>query len=217
MFIGHVATAFAAKKLDARPSLGTYLFAASVPDLLFSLLLLGAWETVAIAPGHTAMVPMAFPHYPYSHSLVGALIAGLLVGGVYWVRRRLARAAAILLGLVLGHWLLDVVSHVPDVPVGFAGPFVGLGLWRSVAATFAVEGLLFVLGATLYLRATRATDWIGRWAFGGFVGLLALAYFSGPFSAPPPSALAVAIVNNVGCWLLVVWAAWLDRHRERRF
>jgi len=108
MFIGHVATALAAKKIDPRPSLGTYLLAATWPDVLFSLLLLGGWEQVQIAPGHTAMMAMAFPHYPYSHSLVGVAGAGALLALLYWIFRRNTRAALILGGLVLGNWILDV-------------------------------------------------------------------------------------------------------------
>jgi hypothetical protein len=215
MFIGHIATALAAKKLDPKPSLGTYLFAASWPDVLFSVLLLGGWETVQVAPGHTAMVPMAFPRYPYSHSLVSALIAGGALAGIYYgVWRRSARVALILASLVVGHWVLDVISHVPDMPVGLGGPMLGLGLWRSVAATFAVEGLLFAIGVALYLRATRPKDRIGRWALVGFVGLLAVAYVAGPLSAPPPSVVVIGLVNNVMIWVLLLWAAWIDRHRR---
>lgn len=131
MFIGHVATALAAKKIDARPSLGTYLLAATWPDILFSLLLLGGWEHVQIAPGHTAMIAMAFPHYPYSHSLVSVLVVGAVLAALYWIFRRNTRAAVGLAGLVPGHLALDFITHVPDMPVGLAGPKVGLGLWKS--------------------------------------------------------------------------------------
>jgi len=216
MYIGHVATALAAKRLDPRPSLGTYLLAATWPDVLFSVLLLGGWEQVRIAPGHTAMMAMAFPHYPYSHSLVGVLLAGAGMAGLYWVFRRNARAAVILGCLVLGHFVLDVITHVPDMPVGLAGPVVGLGLWKSIPATFVVEGLLFVAGVAIYRRATRAKDGIGRWAFAAFVLVLAITYVAGPLGPPPPSAVAVTVVNNVTLWLLVVWAIWLDRHRRPR-
>jgi hypothetical protein len=214
MFIGHIATALAAKKFDPRPSLGTYLLAATWPDVLFSVLLLGGWEQVQIAPGHTAMMAMAFPHYPYSHSFVSVLVAGVVLGALYWVFRRNTRAAATIAGLVLGHFVLDVVTHVPDMPLGMAGPMIGLGLWKSIPATFAVEGLLFVVGVVMYRRATRAKDAIGRWAFAAFVVLLAVAYVAGPFGPPPPSAIAVTIVNNVTLWLFIVWAIWIDRHRR---
>jgi hypothetical protein len=125
---------------------------------LFSVLLLGGWEQVQIAPGHTAMMAMAFPHYPYSHSLVSVLVAGAVLGALYWVFRRNTRAAATIAGLVLGHFVLDVVAHVPDMPVGLAGPKVGLGLWKSIPATFAVEGLLFIVWAIWIDRHRRPTD-----------------------------------------------------------
>ena len=214
MFIGHVATALAAKKIDSRPSLGTYLLAATWPDVLFSLLLLGGWEQVTIAPGHTAMMAMAFPNYPYSHSLVSALVVGAVMAALYWIFRRNTRAAAVLAGLVLGHWVLDVITHVPDIPVGLTGPKVGLGLWNSIPATFAVEGLLFIAGGMLYRRATHARDAIGRWALAAFIVLLAILYIAGPLGPPPPSATAVTVVNNVSLWLLIIWAIWIDRHRS---
>ncbi len=218
MFIGHVATALAAKRLDPRPSLGTYLLAANWPDILFSLLLLSGWEQVRIEPGHTAshtaMMAMAFPRYPYSHSLVGVLLAGAVLAVLHWVFRRHIRSAVILGVLVIGHWILDVITHVPDMPLGLAGPMVGLGLWRSIPATFAVEGLLFVAGVALYRQATRAKDAIGRWALAVFVILLVVTYVAGPFGPPPPSAKAVIVVNNVTMPLLLIWAIWIDRHRR---
>ena len=214
MFIGHIATALAAKKFDPRPSLGTYLLAATWPDVLFSLLLLAGWEQVKIAPGHTAMMALAFPHYPYSHSLVSALVVGAALALVYWVLQRKARVAMLLAGLVLGHWILDVVTHLPDMPVGLSGPMVGLGLWNSIPATFAVEGLLFAAGVATYSRATSAKDNIGRWSFTGFAVLLAAIYIAGPLGPPPPSASAVTLVNSVSLGLLIWWGIWIDRHRR---
>ncbi len=214
MYIGHVATALAAKKFDGTPSLGTYTIAAFLPDMIFSVMLFGKWEEVVITPGHTAMMPMAFPHYPYSHSLLGTAIAGLILGGAYWLRHRRLRSAAILFGLAVGHWVLDVISHAPDVPLGFNGPNLGLGLWDSVTATFLVEGSLFALGAVLYCRTTEPVDRIGRWALVGLIGFLLLTYLPGPFSEPPPSTTAVALVNSLGIGLIVLLAFWLDRHRR---
>lgn len=214
MYIGHVATALAAKKFDGTPSLGAYTIAACLPDIIFSVMLFGEWEKVVIAPGHTAMVPMAFPHYPYSHSLLGTTIAGLVFGVAYWLWHRRLRSVAILFGLAIGHWVLDVISHAPDMPVGFNGPILGLGLWDSVAATLLVEGSLFAFGAVLYYRTTEPIDRIGRWALVGFLGFLLLTYVPGPFSEPPPSTMAVAVVNSLGIGIIVLLAFWLDRHRR---
>jgi hypothetical protein len=55
---------------------------------------------------------------------------------------------------------------------------------------------------------------MGRWALAVFVIFLAIAYVAGPLGPPPPSATAVAVVNNVSLWLFVFWAIWIDRHRS---
>ncbi len=213
MFIGHFATGLAAKKLDPRSSLAVYLAAASLPDLLFTALLWTGTESARIEPGYTAVTPLRFPHYPYSHSLLSALLLSAAAFLGYWLLRRRVRAAAIVGLLPLGHWVLDLISHRPDLPIGLSGPLVGLGLWRSIAGTFAVEGSLFALGVFLYWKATRPRDRVGRWAFVAFVVFLLLLYLPGPFSPPPPSVEAVAAVNT-SLVLLLLWAAWLDRHRE---
>jgi len=90
---------------------------------------------------------------------------------------------------------------------------VGLELWRSVPATIVTEALLLAGGLFLYLRATRARDGTGRWAFWGLIGFLVLVYVGSVFGPPPPSATAVAWVTLL-LWLMVPWAAWIDRHRS---
>jgi type II secretory pathway pseudopilin PulG len=40
---------------------------------------------------------------------------------------------------------------------------------------------------------------------------------TGPFSPPPPSENAVAIVGIVAMLLFVPWSYWIDTHREVRF
>jgi Kef-type K+ transport system membrane component KefB len=92
---------------------------------------------------------------------------------------------------------------------------VGLGLWRSIPATLAVEGLLFVAGLGTYLATTRALNrkgTIGLWAF---VAFLVLAY-AGNVGQPPPSITAVTAVGLGVVALLIPWIWWFDRNRELR-
>jgi hypothetical protein len=72
---------------------------------------------------------------------------------------------------------------------------------------------LFGFGLWVYLRTTRAKDGVGRWALVGLVALLLLAYISTLLSGPPPNATAVGWSALI-LWLLVPWAAWIDRHRN---
>lgn len=213
MFIGHFGVAFAAKRAAPEVSLGTLLLAAQLADLAWPTLVLLGVESFAIRPGITAVTPFDFTRYPYSHSLAGMASGGALLALAYFIAKRKAGAALVLLAVVLSHWVLDFVSHRPDLPLTFSGAErFGLGLWHSRVATLAVEGLLFAGGVWLYVRATRPLDRTGRWSLVAFAVLLAAMYLGSVFGPPPPSVAVVAWTGQ-GIWLLVAWAYWIDRHR----
>jgi hypothetical protein len=212
MFLGHHAVALAAKRLAPRTSLGTLIAAANLPDLLWPIFLLLGWERVAIDPGHTAITPLDFQSYPYSHSLAAVLFWAVLFGGVYWLWRRDRRGALVAGLLVVSHWGLDFVVHRPDLPLVPGGRRFGLGLWNSISGTLAVEGALFVWGVWLYARTWRARDRIGAAAFWSLIVLLSGIYLLNVSGPPPPGSRAIAWVGLCG-WLLPFWFAWADRHR----
>ncbi len=220
MFIGHFGVAFAARGAvpDAPtrrgPSLGTWFVAAQLLDLVWPVLVIAGVEHVRIAPGSTEVTPLEFQDYPWSHSLLMAAVWAIAVGGVWFAMRRRGGTATLLGAVVLSHWVLDWITHRPDMPTGIHGPYVGLGLWNSRLGTVLVEGAMFAVGVGLYARATRAADRAGRWTFVGLVGCLAVLYAAMMFSPPPPSPEAVAWSDN-GQWLLVAWAYRVDRHRPK--
>ena len=215
MFIGHFAVAFAAKKVAPRASLGTMVLAAAFLDVVWPVLVLLGIERFRIVPGFTANNPFDFTYYPWSHSLLMTVAWSALVAFVYLAARG-DRAGAVWVGIVVAsHWVLDFVSHVPDMPLypGGSGK-LGLGLWQSIPATFAVEGLMFAAGIAVYVRATKSKDRIGSIAWWAMVGLLLALYIPGPWSSPPPSQNAVAILGIIALAIFGPWAYWIDRHRE---
>ena len=213
MFIGHFAVGFAAKRAAPRASLGPLLAAPLLPDLLWPVFLLVGWEHARIEPGTTAFMPIVLESYPYSHSLLFAAGWAALLALLYWARTGY-RAGSVVIALgVLSHWVLDAVTHRPDMPLYPGGPVVGLGLWNSVAGTIVVESLTFAAAVWLYLTTTKARDRIGRYACGAFVALLVLLYVASVLSPAPPSVRAVA-VGGLATWLFPFWAGWFDRHRE---
>lgn len=216
MFVGHAALALAARAKAPSVSLG-WLFAASFGlDLLWPILLLAGLERVSITPGATPFTPLTFDAYPWSHSLLMAIVWALLAVALARWRRVPASAAALVGALVLSHWLLDLLTHAPDLPLWPGpGPRVGLGLWQSVPATLIVEGALYAAGIAAYVHATRPVDRIGRFAFWSLLIVCAAMWASGPFSPPPPSARLVAW-GTFGVYLLVLWAGWADSHRVLR-
>jgi membrane-bound metal-dependent hydrolase YbcI (DUF457 family) len=216
MFVGHTALAFLGKSRNRGTSLGLFFAAAEGLDLLWPPLLLLGIERVRIDPGNTLFTPLAFEAYPWSHSLLMSLVWGALLGGIAWKRGAGGRAAAWAGGLVVSHWFLDALTHRPDMPLWpGSSPMIGLGLWNSIAATIVIEGLMFAGGIALYLRSTVARDRVGSWGFWLFVLVQLAMWLSGPFAPPPPSSSLVAW-GGLALWLLVAWAAWIDRHRAPR-
>jgi len=214
MFIGHYGAGFAGKKFSKSASLGTYFMAAQWVDLIWPILVLLGIEKVEIEPGISAVTPLDFTYYPFTHSLFGVLIWALLFGFVYFLIKKNTRVAIILGLLVLSHWVLDLFVHIPDLPI-FPGLEikVGLGLWNSLAATLILEGLVFAVGLFLYLISTKARNKTGTFALWGLVVFLVAIYISNLFGPPPPSTEAIGIVGNAQ-WLVVLWGYWIDKNRE---
>jgi len=244
MFIGHFALGYAAKRWAPRLSLAVLFAAAIFADLLWPVLVALGIEHVRIVPGITASTPLEFISYPYSHSLLtltllGALFAWLarLRASRFHLRARrfggqagaagsapiapIAPPAPIALGiivllLVVSHWVLDVVTHIPDMPLYPNGPKFGLGLWNSVPGTLAVETALFVIGVWMYARATKARDAIGKWAFVGVTSFLFVGFVINAAGTPPPSVTALWMMA-LGLGALTLWLAWFaDHHRISR-
>jgi membrane-bound metal-dependent hydrolase YbcI (DUF457 family) len=186
MVIGHFGAAFAAKRVAPNASLGTFVMAVIWLDF----------------------------YYPYSHSLVAALIWGGLFGFVYFVLRRSWLVAIVLALCVLSHWFLDFAVHRPDMPLTLGNEYkFGLGLWNAPLTTLIVEGLIFVIGLALYWNGSRARDGVGRYAL-LFLILLLLAIYSTQFlDFTPPSERAIAYMGFAQ-WLLVALGYWINRHRE---
>src|SRR6266508_4359646 len=166
MFIGHLALGLAAKRATPRVSLAVLFSAAQFADMLWPVLVALGIEQVRIHPGDTAFTPLEFVSYPYSHSLLLA-IWGLVFGLVYeraaHARRQakaggpfFSRTVVIITALVVSHWVLDVVTHRPDMPLYPGSVRIGLGLWNSVPGTIAIEVAMY--GAGLWVYFSRPHD-----------------------------------------------------------
>ncbi|HSG99381.1 MAG TPA: metal-dependent hydrolase [candidate division Zixibacteria bacterium] len=216
MFIGHFGVAFAAKRAAPDVNLGVLFAAAQLIDLVWPLLLLAGVERVRIAPGDTAFTPLEFTHYPYTHSLLTVALWAALAGGAYWLWRRRGRAAVVVALLVASHWLLDWLTHRPDLPLYPGSDKVaGLGLWDSIVGSLAVEGAIFAAGLALYLQVTAARSRVGVWAVWSLVVFLIVTYLGAAFGPPPPDVAALAW-SALLVWLFPLWGYWAERHRSPR-
>ena len=217
MFIGHFAVGFGAKKFAPRSSLAVLLAAPLLADMLWPPFLLLGWEHVRIDPGNTRYTPLDLYDYPWSHSMLMLALWATAFAGIYYAITRYSPGAiAIWIG-AMSHWVLDWVTHRPDMPLyPGGGPRLGLGLWNSIAGTMVVEIGMFAVGVWLYSSATSARDGIGRWGFWSYVVLLLVIYVGDRFSEPPPSVAAVEWTGITAEILFVVWAWWFDKHRNCR-
>ncbi len=214
MFIGHFAVGFASKRVAPRTSLGLLLAAPLLADIIWPVLVLTGVEQVRITGGPNPFLTLTFDSYPWSHSLLMLMVWGLLLGGGYYAVTQYRAGAVILFVGVLSHWVLDVVTHVQDMPIapGVATK-IGLGLWQSVVGTMVIEGAMFIAGVWLYTTGTLAPDKVGRWGWWGYVALLVVSYLSALVTPPPPSVPAIGWLAIIMSVVMVVWAWWLDRHR----
>ncbi len=213
MFIGHFGVGLAAKKIDKKPSLGTLFFASQFIDLLWPVFLILGIEKVKIDPGISAFTPLDFVYYPFSHSLLGVFFWAVLFGTIYFLLKKNIKSAIVLGILVISHWILDLITHIPDLPL-FPGidTKVGFGLWNSVTATIIIELLIFTIGTYFYFKSTKAKNKTGQFALLGLLIFLIVVYFMNIFGSPPPSSEAIGYVG-LSQWLLIAWAYWIDRNR----
>jgi membrane-bound metal-dependent hydrolase YbcI (DUF457 family) len=219
MFVGHFAVGLAGKRATPRVSLGTWFLAVQFLDLLWPIFLLLDWEHVRVTPGYTRLSPLDFYDYPFSHSLLAAVFWSVLFAAVWAVLRRgrpgRLRTGLLLAAGVLSHWVLDVLTHRPDLPLlPRMGPYAGLGLWNHPALAIALEGGLYALGIFLYVRSTRARDAAGRVGLWALLLLLLGLWLASAFGPPPEEDTPIAWAT-LSLWIVVFpWAGWVDRHRS---
>jgi hypothetical protein len=213
MFVGHMAVGLAAKRVEPQVSLGTWMLAALLADLIvFPLLFLGI-EHFDTVPSVTYN-RMVGRKIVYSHSLLMGVLWGALFAAAYFGWRNFRSGAYFLFGVVLSHWVLDVVSHRPDMSLapGMSTVF-GLGLWNSLPRTIIVEGGLWLLGLVLYVRATRPRNRPGVYVFWSGVALLTLAWWRNISSGMDSNPIRAGAVGLVFFASIVAWGYWMNRLR----
>jgi len=214
MFIGHFGVGLGLKKMGPRVSVGLLIAATAWADILWTAFLLLGWEHARISIGNTKFTPLELYDYPCSHSLLFLMLWATALALAYRAFRvDYWGALAIWIGVV-SHWVLDWITHRPDMPLYPNGLKYGLGLWNSIAGTLAVELAIFAAGVWLYASCTRARDRIGRYGFWAYVVVLLVLYIGDRFSGPPGSMREIATTGLTATLVLLAWPWWFDRHRE---
>lgn len=142
MFPGHFAAGLALKTVEPKAPTFGLMIGVGLLDLVFA-----AGVALGVEGG-------GFAHFvtPWSHSLAMAIVWSLLFGACH--AKLGLRVAAVIALSVFSHWILDLVSHQPDMQVwpyspielGFGPLFGGLGGWLEALVTIG-GGLTYAVWA----------------------------------------------------------------------
>jgi hypothetical protein len=215
MGVGHLAVGFAAKRWAPRTSLAWLMLAPVLVDLFWSVFVLLGIERAHIDTGIAGAIPIDLEYMPYSHSLIAVLAWGAAFAGLYYALQRDAHVAAILFVGVFSHWLLDWISHRPDMALLPGGARFGLALWDHPLVAFCTEALMLALGIGLYARVTRARSHAGVVAF-ALIVIFLFAINVGAYAGPPPPSVTPMAAGNLSLIVLLALLYLLDRRRESR-
>jgi hypothetical protein len=209
MLIGHYAPALVLHRVRPSIPLWVLFVATQALDVLWGLFVLTGVEHVRIVPGFTESNSLDLYDMPYSHGLVAAVVWSVGFALLWHAFRptQRGRGEAFVLGLaVASHFALDLVVHVPDLPlVGAHSTMWGLGLWRHRELALLVELGLFVVGALVWRRARRTGGRRDGIVLGSLTVLLVASYYL-PAPTTPGAMAVTGLATYAACALAAWWA-----------
>jgi len=223
MFVGHYAASLALKRVEKDASLGMLFLAVQFVDILFFPFVLMGIEHFNIVENYTEATHFELYFMPYTHSLVASVLWAV---GVYGAFRffplqefaNKSRVALVMAVAVLSHWFLDLLVHTPDLPLlGDSSTKVGFGLWNNAIATYVLEAVLLLAGLGIYLKATEAKTFAGKYGMIIFVVLMLVINANNIFGPPvgaDVTTMSIAALVMYGLFAGV--AFWLDGKRSPR-
>jgi hypothetical protein len=213
MFVGHYGVSLAARPLVARVPLWVWFIATQWLDVVWSVLVLMGIEKLRIIPDFTEANALDLYYMPYTHGLPGAIVFSFVFGAIVALFAAGNRATTVLLVTMasFSHWVLDLLVHVPDLPLYDNSAKVGFGLWQHVILSFPLELIVLGLGAWLYVRMLTFANVKGRYVFWGFVVVLAVFQVYANFGPLPSSPEAMAVIALASYVVLASLAALTER------
>jgi hypothetical protein len=208
VFIGHFAPALLAATLKDSPRLPVLFIAAQLVDWAFFMFLIFGIEAMRATPGISVMNPMDLYHMPYTHSLVGSLLWAAAFGALVFAFRRNRTAGIITALVVVSHWFLDLIVHVPDLTIAGNPPKLGLGLWNYPMIEMPLE--LALTGGALWLYArARNPKLVPLVTLAGV--MLALQVFNWFGPVEPNVTVGTSVLAFAAFGLITVAAYWAER------
>jgi hypothetical protein len=208
VFIGHWAPALAIAARRPVPTIGVLFIAAQLVDWLFFALVLLGVEHMRFTPGISAMNPLDLYYMPYTHSLLGSTLFAAAFAGLVLAATRDRGAALAAAVVVLSHWLLDLLVHVPDLTLVGSPPKLGLALWNYPYLEMPLE-LAITFGA-LWLYARNRKPAAARvWTLAAVLLLLQAVNWFGPVETEVTTETSLLAFFAYGLATLAAW--WMGK------
>lgn len=212
MFVGHYGVSFAARRVGGKVPLWVWFIAVQWMDVVWSVLVLLGIEKLRIVPGFTEANSLDLYYMPYTHGLPGSIVISFVLGAIVALLTSGRRVTTFFLvaAASFSHWILDLIVHVPDLPLYDNSGKVGFGLWRHVVWSLPLELIVLGLGAWFYSRGVRFVGARGRYVFWGFVAFASVTQMYANFGPPPSSPTAMGITALMLYAVLAGLAAWVE-------
>jgi len=217
MLVGHYGPAFVLKGAEKTVPLWVLFVAVQWMDVLWAGLVGLGIERFRVVPGFTATNALDLYYMPFTHSLPGSFVLSLALGAVVagFYRANRGRILLVVALAVFSHWLIDLIVHVPDLPLWDDRYKVGFGLWNYFWIALALEFAILIGGALYYMRivpSVRPRGDVALWLFVGFMMLLHVVILMMP--SEPGSMLMIAAEAFAIYGLLALLAAGVERLRR---
>jgi hypothetical protein len=219
MFIGHFGIGLALKRADKNLSLGFLFVAVQLSDLIYGVTPLVGVEKVSIIAGTSPLTSAEYIFFPYSHSLAATLLLAGLVALIFLIAPfktgfPRSKTALFMATAVISHFVLDVISHNPDIDLLGNGAYrIGFGLWNYPFTSYIVETLLLIGGLWIYMRSTKGEDFIGHYGLPILSLVLLILNGVNTFILYPTNVESFAATMLAVYLATAIIAFWLDRKR----
>lgn len=171
-------------------------------------------EAMRIVPGITAMNPLDLYFMPYTHSLLGTAVWGLAFAAFLLVKWRDVVPALIGFLVVLSHWVLDLVTHRPDLTLAGGEDKFGFGLWNYPWAAIPLE-LALILGSFIYfMRRTKGPLVPPLVLLGVMLAMQAINWFGPEPETAGPAFYLSALAAFLVATLLAAWVGATRWHKR---
>ena len=175
MFVGHYGVFICSQSVGPRVPLWVWFLAVQWMDVVSSIMVFSGIEKLHIVPVFTEANAYDLLHalYPRFAWIDRHFVSPRCDSRDVCFRQTRAMTIFLVAAASFPHWLLDLIVHVPDLPLYDNMAKVGFGLWRRVTLSFPLELIVLGLGAWLYARMTKFTSANGQYLYWGFVAVLA--------------------------------------------